>query len=633
MKVFFIMFYILGALYFTNSTFATDVIPGITGNGPTIQGNVTSSEWSQAVKFDVNFNGGINNEIGTIFVQANGTHIFVGFNYTSSQAFIPVNNTIPLNSATPYNNATHDWLALQFDNNLDQQTIGSVGSPDDVIVVDQYNTTSYDGLANGNTTVPFIADTAYNGTQDSSGVRTNYTEGATTTTGYEFVKPMNGQDRNGSDFNLFQSKILQFKLTYWMNETANATLASAQSTSWFKVMINETGTGVAKDVAQNLHIQMVVSQTDQPKYTALQTVLSDYGYNVTVDNNETLTIKPFTDLLMIILSDTTTLGTASQDTLKSYLELGGKAMIFLSSSSSVSSSVANMFNLSFLRNSVQVPGVQENTTMQTFDVSPQSNLGIFSTPSLVTDQNVTNMKYSGGAFNVTELNNKDKNIYTLSQDYYGYNMFSSNEMSYDQNNNKLIDGNETGNGLSTGVAFDFLKGGRVLLFASDKIVTNDVIIQSENIPMVLKAVPWNTGFTEKINFSQTTLSTHNIDINHSVTLTINMTDVLGKKLSDTQTANVTIDVMQYGGIYKEINVQVNGDSHSETFKMDRQGYYIVEIKAFVYGSGFAESQRLNLHVTEVLPSLNDLSKIHPVMFTIFFVTLVLAVFVAMKRKK
>ena len=226
-------FLLIGILLFSNilvnnvAMADNHILPQVPDSAaPVIDGNITAQEWNSTVTFQTT----LHDKDTTVFVTTNSTHLFIGFNISTTD-FTPVNNTVPTfapsveNYTLGYNNATHDWFALVLDNNIDQaaagDSIATSASPDDAVIIDQYRQGAYDGFING--TEMFTPDNSsltYTGPDNSTtidgagGTNDVVTQRNTTSNQviYEVAKPYSKIDEAGNDFLLSKLGILQFSI-------------------------------------------------------------------------------------------------------------------------------------------------------------------------------------------------------------------------------------------------------------------------------------------------------------------------------------------------------------------------------------------------------------------------------------
>ncbi|MHA2098135.1 MAG: hypothetical protein ACW99A_05575 [Candidatus Kariarchaeaceae archaeon] len=616
------------------------ILPVIDGNGPQLNGNLTAG-WEDSVKFKANFKG----EDANVFVQVNGSHIFVGFNYTiENSPFISVNDTLPVNTTLTYNNATHDWLALQFDNNLDQENIGTDASPDDVITVDQYRNETYDGFIQGNDTHPFLRDdnVTIGGTEDSSAFRSNYSEFRFIndidqvedfTTVYEFTKPLASNDVNGFDINVPKTNILQFKFIYWMNQSANATIDTSLSTDWFTFRLNDTGTGVSTKGINETRIDLLIDNDDIGSFQAFSTILDEYGFDFTTLTNSSFIDPVNNDLSIVILNEGTGLTLRDIQILVDSVKIGGSLIIFLNSGNSISASVADLFSLTYLSNNLIVPGTDNETEGDSvFNASP-TDLPFVSELSSVTTKSVVDFDYSSSAFNISGLNDKSEYPFILSQDYHLYDLFDlPTNIVYDENNDGLIGGNETKNDVSAGLAFDFLNGGRLALFPSSEVISNNNLTDSDFLSYLLRLLPWNAKNTNTLKVASIDLNTHNINRGDKINVNINITDEFGNNIDNSISLNVTSQLVLGSNVIATTTLAGTGSIYSGELEVQRTGFMILETYVFFEGYGFAVAEEQNVLSESSVNNFNDLESMSNVLLVLFSLSLIMILLVYRKTK-
>ncbi|MHA2404880.1 MAG: hypothetical protein ACXADH_17940, partial [Candidatus Kariarchaeaceae archaeon] len=178
---------------------------------PIIDGNITA-EWESSFVFDTT----VNSDPASVRVTTDNASLYIGFNYTTS-FYVPVNDTLPVNATEDYNPSSHNWMALQIDNNLDQAEKGTKSSPDDVLVIDQYRSEISDGFMNNSDDFLIINDVNNSGSNDGAGSMMNTTIDENPYLAYEYSKALSSSDTDGFDFNLEKANILQFRILVWLN--------------------------------------------------------------------------------------------------------------------------------------------------------------------------------------------------------------------------------------------------------------------------------------------------------------------------------------------------------------------------------------------------------------------------------
>ncbi|MCE7736753.1 MAG: hypothetical protein GPJ54_17860 [Candidatus Heimdallarchaeota archaeon] len=645
-KIVFIMLYALSVGLVPSSTSGEGtVIPEITGNGPQINGNLTT-EWEDSIRLETNFNG----ESASIFVQVNGDTVFIGFNYTSSSAFIsvndtePVNSTIDYNSVTKFNNATHDWLVLQFDNNLDRENIGTAESPDDVISIDQYRNETFDGIIAGNTTHPFLRDvnTTLGGTDDVTAFRSNYSDFEfindidqveVFTNVYEFSKPIASGDNNGSDLNLATTNILQFKLLYWMNSTANSTIDSAQTTEWFTLRLNDTGTGIATKSLNETRLDLLISDIDSLDFSAFSTVIDQYGFDLNSASNSSFINPATNDLTIIVLGSSSALSISDVQKAVDQLKIGGSILIFLNNASSISSSVAELFGLTYLNNGLIATGTSENESSSVFDATATSEVAFPNSPSSVTNRSISTIELQSNAFNITELNDKDEHPFVLSQDYHLYDLFDlPADLVYDADSDGIIGENETLNGISAGVAIDLQKGGRVALFPTSDIISNENFAEGDFLTYLLRLLPWNAKTMNTLLVQSLEIDTNNITPGNDINLDINVTDGFGDVFDNAMQITVTSNLLFGGNVIKTTEFSGSGSIYTAALEVTRTGFMTITTLVFLEGYGFVEGDKHEIVSESSVNNFNDLDDLSFVLVILFLATIAIVALTYFKTK-
>ncbi len=644
-KIAFIIFYALSILLVPSNTAGEiTVLPETDGNGPQLNGNLTA-EWDDSVRFDAVFNG---NE-ANVFVQVNGSHVFVAFNYTStSSPLIPVNDTLPNypGYTLDYNNATHDWLALQFDNNLDRENIATEDSPDDILSIDQYRNETFDGLIQGNITHPIVNDVDANstniGTSEGTGFRSNYSEFVFVnevdelehfTTVYEFAKPLASGDINGSDIDVYKTNILQFKFLSWMNQTANETTSFSQSTEWFTMRLNDTGTGINTKLLNETRIDVFMAAQDIPEFSGFNTILDQYGFDTTIRVNASASDLTQNDLSILLLGSTGFSESEIQNLIDD-VKIGGTLLVFLNGEATISSTIAEKFGLSYLSNNIIVPASRINQSDNLLSLTFSNDLSFIDDPSPVTNKSISNVNMTTTkGFNITGLNDKSINPYILSQDYYLYNLFDlpSNSV-YDENDDLIVDETESNNGLSAGVAIDFIQGGRTVIFPSSMIATNTNITEGDFATYLLRLIPWVSRTINTLDLQEMTIDTHHVKPKGSVSLAINITDGFGSSFPDSIKLNVTSRLLFGGNYIKTVTLEGSGSYYSNEMIIPRVGFMTIKTVAFLAGYGFVEGPNQELVSEHSVGTFNNLSNLSYVLAGFFIMTVLVVVITYQKTK-
>ena len=181
---------------------------------PIVDGDLESyeGEWENATVYTSEF--GKNHIPVEIKVQANLTHLFIGFSYTSS-VYVPINTTIPIGDS--YNNESHTWFVLVFDNNYDRLT-GSELSPDDCVAINYRIEGAQDSYINGTDDInSLILDLNVSGEENSYSALTEYEDDFHDhIVSVELVKELKSEDKMGNDVDLSPSDTMSFELIVFL---------------------------------------------------------------------------------------------------------------------------------------------------------------------------------------------------------------------------------------------------------------------------------------------------------------------------------------------------------------------------------------------------------------------------------
>lgn len=658
---------LLLSLYQTPFVVRANTIPVISDDDlpPVIDGNITDVEWSTSATFTTE----LHDFDTTIQVTTNSSHLFIGFSY-STPNFLAVNNTVPsfdssvFNYTLGYNNQTHDWFAIVIDNNLDKaessNSIGTATSPDDAIVIDQYNSTAYDGYADGNSSFPYKADQPilYNGTVNSvldldidgttipgSNGSLDATVSRQTTTvlgetkvSYEITKPIDGSDAEGYDFNLQDTPVLQFKLFAWRNAYANDTLDTvtfAESSDWFSLRINDTGNGLTTKDLGDTSINFIGKSTNLNNFTAMETVFSLYGYDVTVSDSDllNLTLTDY-DLNIVVFDNENPLSTGEIESLRLYARNGGNLLVlFTNEDDNNADEFAEDLELTLLPNSALGSGdIPQLLEFNNTDIT--SSLPITDEVNGITNKTVERISFNAAAFNMTDIKN-DNNTLLLGQEFFIYDLFDQSSLVYDETGDGLINTTESDNGfnmLSVGFSVDLEFGGRITVFPTADLLTNEFILTEDNLFFALRLITWNSRIQNTLDVASTEINTTGLISGDILEVTVNVTDSFGS--TPDLPATVKVELAQVGQVFLSVELTQQGSSsiYSGSFEVNKVGFIDVAFVAFVEGWGFALGEQQDIFVESNPRSFNDLSDIDPIIVVLFLITVAIAVFAYLRTK-
>ncbi len=624
----------------------TVVIPIIANNTPTFDGNSSSFEleWVNASKTTVNVGGdaGFN---GDLFVQINGTHLFIMLNF-SRPSFIPVNDTIPTNSSLSYNNATHDWFVFEFDNDLTRKEFGTIDSPHDLIVVDRYNSSVVDAFVYMNGTnensIPIVEnDTYVGGFDNTGGIRANFSDAGDNTVVLELYKELNSQDLKGHDININDSILLSFRILAWQNATVEFNATTALKSDWLNYRLNQTGTGFALAPVSNATVLFDTRGIENAAtLKGLETVLKSYGITLNNQTDDvTLETLQSNNLTILIIGD----NDFSDDEIEAYRQFvrdGGSLLLIVSEvvSTSAKKLLETLGLETVTEGQLLFGNVGENGTT-TAVVSAATVKGIapfLEGTSPLTDQAVGTLSLYAGALNSTLLL---QNNTLFAQEYLVYDIIKApSDLFLDANADGVRQSNETlpGN-LTYFMGLDLQFGGRLAVMPTDLILTNQSFVVNDNDVFFLRLLPWLAKYNGFLRVNSTETDRYRYGQSDPILVKSAVYQDLNKTASD---AIVQVMLSQAGNVFASYNLTLNATATDYTHELSLtlpkdsniKGFVDIVIEAKQAGLGFARGETAVL-IERAEPIYNDVS---PFFLLIFFVSVglvtVFTVFVYRKLK-
>ncbi len=550
-------------------------------DAPIIDGNVTTLEWTNSARFETT----LDNQDASVFVTTNESNIYFAINFTQFQ-YVELNMTAPVNSTNfnPGLNRTHDFIALQIDRNFDKQDLGSEESPDDVIVINRYENVSKDAFADGNATEVFTLDADNNGTADGSAVVQVVNGTTSDSVSYEFQKNMQSNDSLGADFNLNESRGIQFRFVAWFNQTANASIGAAFKTEWFTLRLNETGSLASVKPITSTPVALDFFGLEEGDKNALTTAMEFSGYNVTDLSNQNISAygDNIEGTLIFVVGDASVDKEKIQSALD-YVKLGGTAIFVLSGISddatSTSKSIAEGFGLDFDDRMLL-------TSNQTFEASASDlgNMDYLTGESLATNEAVNTLKGTAYFLNSTGVR---ENALILSQRYMDYEIISLPSSTYlDSDGDGIIGEDDNMTTTATvAVGFDLLKGGRAVITSLNPLLADDALNQG-NIPFFYRTLTWVSKQTQALVGHSSGISATQITQGDKLTVTANVTDLFGNSLKDS--VEITALVTRAGSpLLRSDMIEVDGTYNTE-LTIDLYGWMEVKVSGNASQYGFVE---------------------------------------------
>jgi hypothetical protein len=309
--------------------------------------------------------------------------------------------------------------------------------------------------------------------------------------------------------------------------------------------------------------------------------------------------------------------------------MGGRALIFLSDDdTSSSNAIASEFGLSYLSNSVLKPnGTDASSSLSSFsltNVDINSKLSLNSETNIVTDQLVESISIESQALDISDVNNKSLTPYLFSQEYFVYDLFNlPNDLAYDKDNSGLINGNETMEDTSLGVAIDLLKGGRISIIPSTAMISDNYLTEEDNIPFLLRLLPWNSRITNTIKIHSVSTDVQGVTRDDKITVRVNLTDGLGTSLVNSEDLDLLLEISIGGNIIDELHLSGTGPVYTGEITVSYSGWLNMDTTAFLEGFGFAEGETIALFSQNTIEPYNDLSDIAPIMLAVFVISIMI----------
>jgi hypothetical protein len=598
---------------------------------PIIDGNITA-EWESSFVFDTT----VNSDPASVRVTTDNASLYIGFNYTTS-FYVPVNDTLPVNATEDYNPSSHNWMALQIDNNLDQAEKGTKSSPDDVLVIDQYRSEISDGFMNNSDDFLIINDVNNSGSNDGAGSMMNTTIDENPYLAYEYSKALSSSDTDGFDFNLEKANILQFRILVWLNSSANATVEESYQTEWFTLRVNTNGTGVALKHPTNTTVSLSLDNVQQSQFNAIPTVLEQHGIN-TITGADSNVSSSGPDLWILVLGAENALSDEEIDILAGFISLGGKLILMLSEADSAGSeAILSRFGMAFLPNKVlqTSEGSSNDTSTVVLPTSAiNQDMPFMTGPSLFVDTEVEEISLATSALNISNVSGDNPDPYILGQEYAIYDLFDLPEnIAYDSDNDGDITSSDSKTGVSLGVSIDLLKGGRVTILASNSLVSDEFLTEVDNIPFFLRLLPWNSKLTNSLMVDSVSIDRLGVTKGETVTITVEVIDGFGNALTGLDDTLLTIEVIITGSVAIRHEVTgINGVFIQEV-KISSHGWFNIETTVFLDGYGFAEGETMALFSQNTISPYNRLEDIDPILFLIFAASIGIIVIIWLRVNK
>ena len=594
-----------------------DKIVYLNSTEPVIDGDLESyeGEWENATSYSANFG---NSHIPvSILVQANLTHLFMGFSYTSS-IYIPINTTIPTGDS--YNNETHTWYTIIFDRNYDG-FFGSDLAPDDAVAINYRVEGAQDSYVNGTGEVnSFVTDLNVSGEENSSSALSEYEDDFHDhVVSIELVKELKSGDTLGNDIQLNPSETMKFSLIVFQNYTAifnNTFLYDNNPTSWLSFTLEKQHTYFSH-VEDFAEIDVLTYVTDSYKtawknMSSFSNFLSPYQLNVThitPSDDFVFTTQRLTDLDLVILAGSLrSLEDEEIDALRFYASSGGSLMILGDAGKRAQrvNELLAYFGLEIYNATLFSKELAINSSISVDD-SAFYDLDYLTSTTAFTDQAVDTIRYDGSAINFTleigegiiEL--QDGDLYPTIEILGDYFIDLDKDGLFDAANDLSINNSAT---LQAGV--ELQRGGRLIVTASSDLMNNSYFVSESNRHLLLRQVQWLLGFQNTISYDNYVIAQNEILIGEEINVNISITGDNGTILNnlrvyiaiqelktdlnttDLSTNLTTIDNTNYNGSIIPFTTRNKSKFVDITIRMHQRGH------------GYNETALYQIHVAPII---------------------------------
>ena len=613
---------------------------------PIIDGDLESyeGEWENASTYTSEFGS---NHIQVNFkVQANLTHLFMGFTYTSS-IYIPINTTIPLGDS--YNNQSHTWYVISFDRNYDNR-IGSELSPDDSIAINYRVEGAQDSYINGSNDInSFVVDLNVSGEENSFAVLTEYEDDFHDhVVTIELVKELKSGDTLGNDISLNPSDAMKFNLVVYQNYTATynyTKLFDYTPTSWmtFKLETQHTYFSYVEDFAA-MDVLLYVSQSYKTPWQNMSSVsnfLSYYGMNVTEitpEDDYVFTTLRLLELELVILTGSLRdLGDDEIEALRLYVASGGRMLILgdaIRRNQRVNDLLAH-FGMEIYNSTLFSKNTAVNSSL-TVDNSAFYDLPYLLNNSVFTDQTIDFLEYEGSAINFTEEIGESYTQYQEADMYPTIEVLGDYFIDLDKdgifNSTADLSLNDSATLQAT---VELLRGGRLIVTASSDFLNNSFIVSATNRYLLLRQIQWLLGFQNALTYENYYVAAKEIFTDESINVEISITGDNGTALENLSVwvaaQELKTDLNCSEDLTTVDNVFYNGSITPKTTK-NKAKFVDISIRMHLRGYGYNETYLYQVYIAPIVSKPLDVDIVALLIF-IVSIGLVGAGAFALKRYK
>jgi hypothetical protein len=584
---------------------------------PVIDGDLESyeGEWENATTYNAEF--GKNHLSVSVRVQANLTHLFVGFSYTSS-IYIPINTTIPVGDS--YNNETHTWYTILFDSNYDS-FFGSDVAPDDAIAINYREEGAQDAFVNGTGEInSFATDLDVSGEENTFAALTEYEDDFHDhVVSVEMAKELKSEDTLGHDIQLNPSETMKFSIIAFQNYTAifNSTfLIDNNPTSWLAFTLEKQHTYFShvEDFAE-MDVLVYVSdsyKTAWENMSSFSNFLSYYDMNVTrvgpADDFIFTTFRLRELDLVILTGSLRALEDDEIDALRFYASSGGKLMILGDAergAQRVNELIAN-FGLEIYNATLFSKELAINSSIYV-DSSAFYDLDYLTSSTAFTDQSVDMVRYDGSAINFTmeigegKIELQDADLYPTIEILGDYFIDLDKDGMFDAANDLSINDSAV---LQAGV--ELQRGGRLIVTASSDLMNNSYFVSESNKYLLLRQVQWLLGFQNTISYDNYVIAQTEILIGEEIIVNISVTGDNGTILNNLrvymalQELKTDLNLTDFNTNLTTIdNTNYYGSIIPQTTR-NKSKFVDITIRMHLRGHGYNETALLQIYIGPII---------------------------------
>ncbi len=597
---------------------------------PIIDGNLESyaGEWENATILTSEFSS----KPITISVQANDTHLFMGFTYTST-FYKEINTTIPVGDS--YNNESHTWFAVAFDRNFDR-VIGNEEYSDDAVAINYRVEGAQDAFIAGTTNDTFITDVNVTGIENSvAAVNTTLDDFNNYVVSVELAKELNSGDVAGNDIEALPNDHITFLLMVFENRTASYEYdyLFGAITSWKTIKLDFDYSFYSYvENYEDLEVIIYISETANTaveNFTSFHILLSLYGMNVTSfresDGYELREDRTVGVDLFILVGGLTFLKASEIEVIRSFVASGGSLLVFGDATvagSKINDLISN-FGMEFFTSTVFSKDIGINSTLaiettEMLELPYMTDTTAF-TPNTIDDS----IDYFGTAINFTGdigesiYQYQEGDLYATFNKTGDYFIDSDNDGEFNATNDIALN-----NSATLQAALELQRGGKVLACASADMINNSYIGNRDVRTLFLRDFQWLLNFQHLLSFENYNVIEQSVVTGDEIHVNITVT-------GDNDTA---IEGLSVWVVYQELKADQNssiltdiGDDMNFNGSFVPEGisakFIDISIRMHIRGYGYNETSLYELYVE---PILSGSIKLDVVALIIFVISLGLA---------